>query len=50
MVKVDKNRDEVRRTISLSKLIVGGAAIFPAAIRNHQMVRAGNKDKRPLVI
>lgn len=48
-VKEDKNKELVRRKISLSRLIVGGAAMFPAAIRNHQNVMAGNKAKSPLV-
>lgn len=40
---------ETINIISLSKLIVGGAAIFLAANKNHHIVKIGMTTKRPLV-
>jgi len=45
----DKNNDAVKSIISLKRLIVGGAAMLPAAIRNHHMVSAGKSVNSPLV-
>lgn len=41
---------EVINIISLSKLIVGGAAMFLAVNRNHHIVRDGIRTITPLVI
>lgn len=46
-VALDKT--EVNRIISLSKFNDVGAAIFPAANKNHQNLIAGKYIKRPLV-
>lgn len=48
-VKEDKNKELVNRKISLRRLIVGGAAMLPAAIKNHQNVKAGNNLSNPFV-
>lgn len=45
----DKNSLLDKSIISPTKFRVGGAAMFPAAIRNHHSVNPGNSDNRPLV-
>lgn len=47
---MDRNVVDIIRKISLNRLIVGGAAILAADIRNHNRVICGNKDKIPLYI
>lgn len=47
--EVDLDKTEVRRIISLIKLIDGGAAIFQAVKRNHHMVKVGQTVISPLV-
>ena len=46
---VDIYRIEVRRRISLSRFIDGGAAKFAANRMNHHSAMAGNRDRSPLV-
>ena len=47
--KVDLDKTEVSRIISLIRLIDGGAAIFQAVNRNHHMVKVGQIVISPLV-
>lgn len=49
IIDVEIDKMLVSKKISLIKLIVGGAAIFAADIKNHQKVIAGKKVIIPLV-